>query len=74
MEMQIVFLDGSSFYGKRGLKEIGIIPHETKGTHHFTVIDSDDSELIGKEVAVPISSVKYFVLNAKFDFRIVFSK
>lgn len=68
MIMQVVFLDGSSFVGKRGNKETGyIFSHETKGTHHFTVLDADTEyeDLIGLEVAVPINVVKYFVLNYK---------
>ena len=68
MIMKVVNLDGSWFVGKRTNKEIGFIPHETKGTHHFTVLDGDAifSPLIGWEIAIPIVSVKYFILNFKF--------
>ena len=70
MIMQIVFLDDSSMVGRRSMKETGLLfNHETKGTHHFTVLDADSEygDLIGQEVAIPISSVRYFVLNYKAD-------
>jgi hypothetical protein len=67
--MKIVFLDGSWIVGDRNNKAIGYLHnHETKGTHHYFVIGGSSEEykkLIGQEIAVPINSVKYFVLNYK---------
>ena len=65
MIMKVVFQDNSWIIGKRGWREIGIPMHETKGTHHFTVIDSSDNmrDLRKREVAIPINSAKYFILN-----------
>ena len=65
--MTIVFnSDNSKITGERGCKEIGFpIPHETKGTHHFTVVDCDEQYkyLLNHEIAVPISSAKFFILD-----------
>lgn len=65
--MKVVYPDKSWFIGQRGNKEIGLIPHETRGTHHFTVLGGSPEfkELVGQEVAVPIDKVKYFVINPK---------
>lgn len=50
--MKIVYPDKSWFIGRRGNKEIGLISHETKGTHHFTVLSGDEEfkELVGEEM------------------------
>jgi hypothetical protein len=61
----IMFLDGTSFQGIRKSKYIG---NETYGTHHFTVLSSTDDKLqmlVGLKVAVPINSVKYFIIEGK---------
>lgn len=65
MIMKIIFNDSTKLIGRRGLKEVGFINHETKGTHHFTVLDgtAEFITMVGQEVAVPINSVKYFVLD-----------
>jgi hypothetical protein len=65
MLMKIVFSDNTWFIGKRGLREIGFPSHETKGTHHFTVTNKGTvCEIeVGDEVAVPITSAKFFILN-----------
>lgn len=66
MIMTIVFPDDSKIVGERGFHEIGFFPHETKGTHHFTVIKGTDERynyLLGHEIAVPISSAKFFILD-----------
>ena len=69
MIMLIRFSDGTKIAGKRGSKETGYwMNHETKGTHHFTIIRGGDEQydyLIGREIAIPISSVKYFILDYK---------
>jgi hypothetical protein len=66
MKMKVVYADGSWFIGNRNWKAMGyFFNHETKGTHHFFVVEGDESfrYLIGQELAVPINSAKYFVLN-----------
>lgn len=66
MKMRIIFPDSSWFLGDRDSKAMGgFINHETKGTHHFFVLDGDESfkPLIGQELAVPINQVKYFIMN-----------
>ena len=62
MTMKVVFLDGHWFVGRR---ELTWRYGETKGTHHFRVLDGDPwmRDLIGAKIAVPISSVQYFVLE-----------
>lgn len=70
MIMKIVYPDGSWFIGNRNRKAMGYLyNHETKGTHHFFVIDGDTyfKQLIGQEIAVPINSVKYFILDYKVN-------
>ena len=64
MKMKIVYPDGSWFIGDRNWKT----QHdETKGTHHYTVLDGDSGfiKLKGKEIAVPVNQVKYFILHHK---------
>lgn len=65
--MKVVYSGKSWFVGQRGNKEIGVIPHEGKGTHHFTVLEGvgEFKELVGREIAIPIDNAKYFVLNWK---------
>ena len=61
--MTIVYKDGTWFKGDRKWHFL----NETKGTHHFIVLDGSEEfkKLIGKRVAVPIPVVKYFVLNER---------
>jgi hypothetical protein len=66
--MLIVYPDWSWIEGERNRKTTGwFFNHETKGTHHFVVIDGSEiiKEFIGKEVAVPINQVKFFVIGHK---------
>lgn len=66
MIMKIVYPDGTWFIGERNQKAMGYLyNHETKGTHHYFVLDYGTVyELVkGQEVAIPINSVKYFVLD-----------
>jgi len=68
MRMLIVYPDTSWIEGERNRKTTGwFFNHETKGTHHFIVIDGSEQfkGLIGKEIAVPINQVKLFVINSK---------
>jgi len=65
MIMHIQFPDGSWILGERNVSMWW--NNETHGTHHYIVLDGSNAELkqlIGKKVAVPIASVKYFILNA----------
>lgn len=68
MIMKVIYPDNSWIVGKRGYLEQGtFLNHETKGTHHFTMLDGSDrfKDYIGMEVAVPIDRVDLFVLNFK---------
>ncbi len=61
MIMKIAYPDGSRFIGDRKW----YFPYrETKGTHHFIVRDGSEEFklLIGRKLAVPINSPKYFIL------------
>ena len=62
MIMKIKFHDGTWFVGEINWKTR---IDETKGTHHFKVIEGSQEFILlkGKEIAVPITSAKYFVLN-----------
>ena len=66
--MTIHFLDGTWF---KGLRKSSYIGNETYGTHHFQVLeDESDSEsslknLVGERLAVPINSVKYYIIHDK---------
>jgi len=63
MIMTIRYKDGSWFRGDRKLYFL----NETKGTHHFIVLDGSEEfkELIGRKIAVPVQSPKYFILNER---------
>ena len=67
MLMRIVYPDGSWFIGDRNSRAIGFpLSHETKGTHHFYVVDvgTEAQHLtLGQEAAVPVNQAKFFVLN-----------
>ena len=69
MKMLVVFnTDKSWCIGDRNQKAVGHIRnHESKGTHHFFIVNAGDCEhmMKGDEVAVPISSAKFFNLNYK---------
>ena len=60
--MHVHFPDGSWFYGER---KWNYPPTETHGTHHFMIIDGSEEfvDLIGKKVAVPINSARFFILD-----------
>ena len=60
--MIIEFLDGSYI---KGVRKWHFPFRETKGTHHFIVEDFARCNSIhkGDRIAIPISSVKYFVLG-----------
>ena len=61
MILEAVFEDGSTILGCRGLKER---MDECWGFHHLKVISSSsDSSLIGKEIAIPVSKPKYWIIH-----------
>jgi hypothetical protein len=68
MKMKVVFSDGSWFLGSRSWFPF---PLETPGTHHYRILKGSEEfrQLIGEKLAVPIVSVKYFVLDAKVEER-----
>lgn len=61
MIIKVVYPDDSWFIGERKWYFF----NETRGTHHFIVIRGSEefTSLAGKKIAVPVSSVKYFVLG-----------
>ena len=64
-KMTVVFPDGSWL---KGIRKSKYVPQETHGTHHFYVTEVSefmDKEIIGKRVAVPINSAKYFIVEEK---------
>lgn len=64
MMMKIIYSDGGWFVGKRTWIQFR---DETKGTHHYKVMfgDIEFDKLKGKEIAVPINQVRYFILSYK---------
>ena len=69
--MTIRFLDGTWF---KGLRKSSYIGNETHGTHHFQVLEDENyngtlnaefKPLVDERLAVPINSVKYFVIHGK---------
>jgi hypothetical protein len=62
--MTIIYPDGTWFIGVRKSK---FISRETKGTHHFIVINgtSEFDTLKGYRLAVPINQAKYFIISNK---------
>jgi hypothetical protein len=61
-KMFIQYPDGSFIKGTRKKQYVN---QETRGTHHFFVTDATEKSLIGKRVAIPINSVKYFIIENK---------
>jgi hypothetical protein len=62
MPMFIRYPDGTYIQGVRKKQYVN---QETHGTHHFMVTDATDKTLVGKRVAIPINSVKYFIIEGK---------
>lgn len=62
MKMKVIFDNGEWFIGKRTLK---MALKESPGTHHFIVLDGSPrfEELIGSEIAVPISKPMFAIIN-----------
>jgi hypothetical protein len=60
--MFIRYPDGTYIQGVRKKQYVN---QETRGTHHFLVTDATDKTLIGKRVAIPINSAKYFIIQEK---------
>lgn len=60
--MLIYYLDGTWFMGVR---KWYFKNSETYGTHHYIIKDGSEpfKLLVGRKIAVPISQVKYFVLD-----------
>lgn len=64
MIVKIMFERGYWIVGKRKWWYEG---SETRGTHHYFVLDSNIEGVIGKRVAVPINSAMLFILN--YDYK-----
>jgi hypothetical protein len=60
--MFIQYPDGTFI---RGVRKKQYVNQETRGTHHYMVTDATEKSLIGKRVAIPINSVKYFIIEGK---------
>jgi hypothetical protein len=60
--MTIQYPDGTFI---KGIRKAKYVNQETRGTHHFMVTDATDKTLVGKRVAIPINSVKYFIIEGK---------
>jgi hypothetical protein len=63
--MTIQYPDGSWI---KGIRKKNYINNETHGTHHYFVTEVSefiDKGIIGKRIAVPINSVKYFIIEEK---------
>jgi hypothetical protein len=60
--MFIQYPDGSYI---KGIRKKQYVNQETRGTHHYLVTDATEQSLIGKRVAIPINSVKYFIIEGK---------
>ncbi len=60
--MTVYYNDGSWFKGER---KYNFPAKETHGTHHFIVLEGSEqfNNFVGKRVAVPINSVKYFTID-----------
>jgi hypothetical protein len=68
MIMIIHFPDDSWIYGER---KWWFFLKETKGTHHFIVLNASRElkETIGQKVAIPINSAKFFILDANKELK-----
>ncbi len=64
MVMKIVYSDGGWFVGKRTRVQFH---DEIEGMYYYKVMfgDTEFDKLKDKEIAVPISQVRYFILGYK---------
>ena len=64
MKCKIVFNDGTYFIGRLVNWWEKLIIGETKGTHHWIVLNSGSisDDILGKRIAVPINSMKYLII------------
>ena len=62
--MTVYYLDGTWI---KGIRKHKYVSQETRGTHHLMITETSDTlkDLIGKRIAIPINSVKYFVIKEK---------
>lgn len=60
--MHVYYPDGSWF---TGIRKWNYPPQETRGTHHFMVVDGSEvfKPLINKRIAVPVAMVKFSVID-----------
>jgi len=61
MYCKVVTTDGLMFTGERTW---WMKYHETSGFHHFRVTKCPDKpDIVNKKIAIPISSIKYLVME-----------
>ena len=60
MILEAIFDDGTFILGERGFKER---IDECWGTHHLRVISSSEGLLVGREVAIPVTKPKFWVIH-----------
>ena len=60
MILEAIFEDGTFILGERNWKTR---LDECWGTHHLRVISSSFPNLVGKEVAIPVTKPKYWTLH-----------
>jgi len=60
MILEAIFEDGTFILGNRGLKER---LDECWGVHHLRVISATNKSIINKEVAIPVTKPKFWVIH-----------
>ena len=60
MILEAIFEDGTFILGERDWKTR---LDECLGTHHLRVISCSFQNLVGKEVAIPVTKPKYWILH-----------
>jgi len=60
MILEAIFEDGTFILGERNWKTR---IDECWGTHHLRVISSSKGLLVGREVAIPVTKPKYWIIH-----------
>lgn len=59
---KIILKDGTILFGRR-LAYYG--NQETRGFHHFLITQAQDTSIIGRRIAIPLSDLKYLIFMNK---------
>ena len=62
MILKAIFEDGEFILGERNFWTRN---DECWGTHHLKVIDATNKDIIGREVAIPVTKPKYWIVDVK---------